>query len=311
MTGLEAIISSITASTRKQYNICYQHWWRFCHAGGLDPYTCDLQRVINFLNSLFNQKKSFSTINSYKSALKLVFNIQGQDDDFLKRYMRGIYNSNPSRPKYTETWDPYPVLKYLESLYPLENLALAFLTKKLVTLLALISGHRIQTLAKITLTNIRKYDGHIEIKVSDRVKTSNINKFQPLILIPYFPDMPKLCLAKTLECYCKVTKDLRSDIGSLIITHKKPFHAASAQTISRWIKDTLKLGGIDTSLFSSYSTRHAATSAAFRAGVSVEEICKRAGWSEKTRTFNIFYNKPLATSTDAFARGVLVGSNIV
>jgi len=49
--------------------------------------------------------------------------------------------------------------------------------------------------------------------------------------------------------------------------------------------------------FSGYSTRHASTSAAFRAGVDLEEIRRTAGWTEKSTTFNKFYNRPLVKKT--------------
>lgn len=67
----------------------------------------------------------------------------------------------------------------------------------------------------------------------------------------------------------------------LILTLRKPFHPASSQRISKWIKSAFVAGGVDLSRFSSYSTRHAATSAAARAGVSIEMIRRAAGWIEK------------------------------
>lgn len=63
-------------------------------------------------------------------------------------------------------------------------------------------------------------------------------------------------------------------------------------------QETQKQGDIDTNLFSSYSTRHAATSAVFKTG-------------GKTRTLNIFYNKHLTTPKDSFRKEMMIGSNIV
>nr|CAI5854500.1 unnamed protein product [Callosobruchus analis] len=51
-------------------------------------------------------------------------------------------------PKYQVTWDPHPVLLHLSRLYPLEELSRLQLAMKLVTLLALITGQRIQTKQK-------------------------------------------------------------------------------------------------------------------------------------------------------------------
>ena len=48
--------------------------------------------------------------------------------------------------------------------------------------------------------------------------------------------------------------------------------------ISRWIKQTMKAAGIDTTVFKPHSTRGEATSAAKAANVPLQEIMKTAGW---------------------------------
>lgn len=267
-----------------------------------EPWQFQLDRVIKFLDEKHQQGKSFSTLNSYQSALVLVFHFADTDKKFLKRYLKGIYNINPSKPRYKETWDPAPVLTYLSKLHPLSELSMENLIIKLATLLALITAHRVQ----IRLTYIKKLEDRIEIKIPDKIKTSGRGSFQPLLVIPYFTEKPMLCLASTIEYYIQVTADSRSkDMDQLILTHKKPIHPASTQRISKWIKAALSLAGIDTVLFTGHSTRHASTSAAFRAGVSVEQIRRAAGWTEKSDVFNIFYNKPLTKSPTGFAKGIL------
>nr|CAI5841576.1 unnamed protein product [Callosobruchus analis] len=154
-----------------------------------------------------------------------------------------MYKLHPPTPRYDSTWDPDIVLSYLKTLYP-NSLSLELLTKKLVMLLALSSGQRVQILAKISLNNLVKFEDRIEIKISERIKTSGKNKFQPILSLPFIKECPKLCVASVLECY-------------LIQTH-------STQTISRRLKEILKKSGINTDIFCGHSTRHAATSAAFR-----------------------------------------------
>ncbi|CAH1103037.1 unnamed protein product [Psylliodes chrysocephalus] len=48
----------------------------------------------------------------------------------------------------------------------------------------------------------------------------------------------------------------------------------------------------------SHSTRHAASSAAFKAGVSIDTIRKSAGWSNKSNVFHTFYHRPLKKETE-------------
>lgn len=243
----------------------------------------------------------------------MIFQIEEKDGKLISRYLRGVYNKRPARPKYSTTWDPYPVLNFLGKLYPLEKLELKDITIKLSTLLALISAHRLQTLSKIRLENIKQLEDRIEIQIPDRIKSSKPKNFQPTLVLPFFKEIPSLCLASTLLAYIEKTSRLRPPgENRLILTTKNPIHAASVQTISRYIKTSLTLSGIDTSIFSSYSTRHAATSAAFRAGVNIDVIRKAAGWSYKSEVFNTFYNRPIIHNPNEFAEGVLkaAGMNV-
>nr|CAI5858010.1 unnamed protein product [Callosobruchus analis] len=208
--------------------------------------------------------------------------------------------------KYQVTWDPHPVLLHLSRLYPLEGLSRFQLTMKLVTLLALITGHRLQTLTRIRLQNIVRFPDRLEIRISDRIKTSSSKSLQPFLVIPYFKDNPPLCLASVIDCYELITKDIRpSDTDYLILTVNRPIRPVSSQRLSKWIKQSLAASGIDTTLFSGYSSRHAATSAAFRAGISIEVIKSMAGWTQKSNMFARFYNRPLSNDPTVFAKGIL------
>lgn len=85
------------------------------------------------------------------------------------------------------------------------------------------------------------------------------------------------------------------------MTHTRPHKCATAQTIIRWIKDVLAASGIDVARFSAHSTRHAATSSARAAGVSVATIRKTASWTPNKQAFEKFYNLPVITENFANA----------
>lgn len=104
----------------------------------------------------------------------------------------------------------------------------------------------------------------------------------------------------------KITKDLRSkENKKLLISTIKPYKDVSAQTIGHWIKSLLSKAGIDTKLFSAYSTRHAAVSAAFKNEVSIDIIRRTAGWSQNSQMFAKFYNRPILPANDMFAYSIL------
>lgn len=90
----------------------------------------------------------------------------------------------------------------------------------------------------------------------------------------------------------------------MFISFKKPFKKVSANTISRWIKKTLELSGIDITVFSAHSTRHATTSAAYKKGVNIDVIRRTAGWTGESTTFARFYNRPIINN-NIFAETVL------
>ncbi|CAH0723415.1 unnamed protein product, partial [Brenthis ino] len=146
------------------------------------------------------------------------------------------------------------------------------LNKKLVTLLALCTAQRVQTLSLIKLNNINFYADGIKIIITDHIKTSAINRQQPLLWLPYFKSNLSICPASAIKDYISRTKSLRKTINAdnLILTSKKPYKPASSQSISRWIKQALSESGIDISVFGAHSTRHASTSSAKAAGVGIE-----------------------------------------
>jgi hypothetical protein len=69
----------------------------------------------------------------------------------LKRMLKGCFNSKPPKVRYSCTWDVKTVLKFLCTLYPLEDLSLKCLTFKLIALIALTTAARAQSLSALDL----------------------------------------------------------------------------------------------------------------------------------------------------------------
>jgi len=57
-------------------------------------------------------------------------------------------------------------------------------------------------------------------------------------------------------------------------------------------------------MYTAHSTRHAATSAASRRGLSVDAIHRAAGWGQHSHVFATFYNREVAPASTDFARAV-------
>lgn len=298
------ILASLSDNTIKQYNPCLRQWHQFCQENEIDFYRASVSDVLKFLTKLYNRGCKYGTLNSTKSALALVLGTSIMNDCVIKRFMKGVFKLRTPLPRYNLTWDPENVLNYVGGLFPNESLSFETLSKKLATLLALVTAHRVQTLSLIRISNIKQMSDKIVIHIPDKIKTSAINRSQPMLILPYFSDKPSICPARSLEHYLQKSANKRpNDCDFLFITYKKPFRKVSSQTLSRWMKVTLSESGIDTSIFGAHSTRHAATSAAKRLGVSLDLIRKTAGWSGNSATFARFYNREVATeSSESFAR---------
>lgn len=174
-----------------------------------------------------------------------------------------------------------------------------------MTLFALTTAHRHQTLAAFKLSNLYFTETGVTITVPDKLKTSAPGRKQPSFAFSYFVQDKSLCVVSVLQDYLTKTKPLRSPSqDTLIISFKKPHGACSSQTISRWISKALAKADIDTKIFSPYSVKHAATSAAARQGLPLDIIRKAASWSMASGTFAKHYNRPLIAAKD-FAHTVL------
>jgi site-specific recombinase XerD len=298
------MISSLSPNTLKQYNTGLKLWWTFCNTHKLDPYLCSVPNILTFLTDRFNLGASYGTLNSFRSALSLLIDPKIGSDDSLKRFFKGVFKIKPTKPKYRTTWDPTIILSMLSQWFPNDTLGIEKLTRKLVTLLALTTGHRIQTLSLIKLDNIILNNVGITIHITDIIKTSRPGTEQPVLRLPYYNAKPEICPVRTIISYMNVTKDERNNIQHLILTYKRPYKRASSQSIARWIKCTLHEGGVDTNVYSAHSTRHSATSAAFRAGITIEAIRKCAGWGPNSAIFAQYYNRPLLQDNN-FSNAVL------
>lgn len=292
----------------KQYDVCLKKWWDFCQVNSVDVYDTSVPTVIYFLTQLFNNGCQYGTLNSCRSALSLILGPVMTNDDRLKRFLKGVYRLKPPQPKYNATWDTNLVLDKLNTWNPNDSLSLEKLAFKTVTLLALSTAHRIQTLSNIKVSNVQNVSQRITIKIPDLIKTSKPGSKQPVLHLPFFLERPAICPATTLLCYIERTSTLRtSDV--MFIGIRKPHKPVGTQTLSRWVKRTLGECGVDTSTYSAHSTRHAAVSQAYLLGVSLDTIRKTAGWSRDSTTFAKFYNRIIINNNDDTAVADSILSN--
>ncbi|KAJ3661969.1 hypothetical protein Zmor_006341 [Zophobas morio] len=180
--AITTAIASITPSTLRQYKVSYKLWWRYCYEKGIPVHTTQTEAVIIFLQHLYTKTNAANgTFNSHRSALAVILPGDVGNDNNLRRFLKGIKRLRPQKPKYQTTWDPSRVLHHLP---------FSLLSAKLITLLALITGQRLQALHLIKLSQIVEDEQGFKIFIHHTTKPSIRSGEQPCLHIPYFLDQP-------------------------------------------------------------------------------------------------------------------------
>ena len=266
-----------------------------------------------YLTDMFEKGLQYTTISSARSALANVISIPGvpsiSEHPLVKRFLKGVYNLRPPVPRYSHIWDTSIVIQYLRSL---DNhvIPFKFLVYKLVTLLTLLSGQRVSTLHKFRTDEMQVRTTDVLFYVSALLKQDQPNRRpkDPFIYHAY-PADTHLCPVTLIHGYLHLRNALVPPTEkAFFITHGKPFHAASKDTLARWVKDTMVRSGVDTAVFKPHSCRSASTSAAKAAGVPLATILKCGQWSKESNFYK-FYERDIlwddVTDTQAFGESML------
>jgi len=186
---------------------------------------------------------------------------------------------------------------------PVSSLGLKDLTLKVVMLIALVSGQRVQTLQKMRIDAMHFQLNSVCFTMTQVLKQSKPGNSGCTIKLHAYPPERRLCILTYLKQYLLQTKSLRAGEKSLFISFRRPHKPVSKDTIARWLKLVMQKAGLDTKVYTAHSTRTASTSAASHSQVPVDDILKTAGWA-KENTFRLFYNKPIIHE-DVFAKAIL------
>lgn len=282
----------------------------FCSRQHTDSLQPSVATVIDFLTELYESGLAYSAMNTARCALSTFIILEGNisvgSHPLVKRFLKAIYQTRPSFPRYQFMWDTSIVLKYLCNLPSLQVLDLKTLTLKLVMLCALVTGQRCQTLHLMSLEHMFVGPEFCKFFINDIVKQSGPGRKQPELVIPNFQAEPQFCVYSHLKEYLNRTTHFRGEEKHLFLSFIKPHKWVSKDTIARWVKTVMQDAGVDPGLFKPHSTRGASTSKAYCCNVPLASIMKAGSWRSDC-TFQKFYNKPIDVSQD-FANAILADS---
>ncbi|KAK2547120.1 hypothetical protein P5673_033085, partial [Acropora cervicornis] len=161
------ILESWRTSTRKQYSAAWSCFIGWCNQRTRDPVQATVGTVYDFLSDQFGEGKSYSTVNSYRSALSgMLVPINGRpmgEHPLIVWLLKGMFNVPPSS-------------ELLENWHPLETLEMKHLTFKTVAQVGLVSAQRSQALAALTFKEMSVSEDGTRFCVSRLLKTSRPGK---------------------------------------------------------------------------------------------------------------------------------------
>ena len=248
---------------------------------------------------MYSKGLSYSVINSAKCAIASIVYLPPyssiNNHPTIKRYMKGIYNLNPPKPKLTFVWDVSIMFKYFKNMGDNTKLTDKLLSQKLIMLLLLLGGQRLNTLVTFHVDHMIMTDDSVTF-VPDRVlkhsrSGKTLDRFQYRTYV-----IKELCVISCLREYLqRRTTKVSEKISQLVITHGKPYREASIDTLRRWVKELF----IQTNIinFTPHSCRAASTSKAKLINVNIDEILHTGCWKNE-KNFLIYYNKEIKRAPD-------------
>ena len=282
--------------TFSNYSLYISKLVKFASCKKVSPVEPPVQIALAFLTSLVREEKSFDEICMARSVLSSVIN-QQQSVSFgniliVKRNMKGIFENNPTLPKFQFTWNVSLLFNYFRNMQDIHALDIQKLTQKLVMLMTLISARqRVQTIHSIRVSDIKILDSKVVKPIMSLIKQTKPTKHMAPLCFQIYNREPKLCVVNQLTEYLKRTKSYR-DRDKLFLTFIKPYSATSKDTISRWCKCIVKESCISIHSYTSHSSSAAASSYPKTRGASLCTIIHSAGWKSE-RTFGQFYEKQI------------------
>lgn len=267
--------------TVKLYTTYLKKWGLYCVLKGVPPLKPSIPQVARFLRMLEDEGLGYGAVNTARCALSVILpRIDGNSvgkHHYIHWVLKAVYARNPPKARYSRFWDVGLVFDCLRSWPHNTELSLKELSLKVTILMLLTSGHRGQTIAALSIKNIHSHRDEVVFELDKLLKSNRIGDRLSTVTFVKFSQESKLCVVKALREYISRTEKLRTT-NQLLVSFIKPHGPISRDTLARWTLRMLRLAGVDTSQYSSHSTRGAMVSKARMLGVSVHRILAHAGW---------------------------------
>ena len=323
--GISSEVAEVAADSRRQstirmYDFRLERFFRWAATNSLNPLEASTQQVADFLLHLFLLKRQVSTIKNYRSAIAAVHKgfpdgSTVSNNPVILQLLKGFFNRRPVTKKLPPSWSINDVLSRLAAppFEPLHNAPLELLTRKTLFLVAAASARRRGCLQALSVK-----EGFLRID-PDGIRLlpdpQFLAKNQSLTFTPqeiFLPSLSigssvaedkKCCPVRAIKWYLERTKPIRKSDG-LFLLPRSPYTPASRMTISRWIVDLIRPHIQPGESLRAHDLRGHATSKAWFASVSLEDIMRAAAWKTPS-SFVSHYLTNTISAEGTFARTVL------
>ena len=316
-------MASKRPNTRRNYLSGWSNFVQWCHQKDIDPNETTVHIIIEYLQSLLDEGKSYHTVKSRVSAIadfhpgKTFTGPLGQHK-LLKLFLKGAFDKYPPIKDRVPSWDLPTVLEaMLDSPFePIETISIDYLTLKTAFLVAIGSARRVSELQALDCRppycSIGEGGAVLRTNASFLPKVASVENIESTIDFAPFgleedgspSELRPLCVTRALKAYLQRTAGSRKT-DQLFVTYKtgQAGRAASKLTIARWIRRAIQLGYEcqDKQLpmgVKAHSTRHQSASWAELNVTNIMDICKQACWATP-HTFVKHYKLDLSASRSA------------
>ncbi len=322
----EAVLTTLQAakapSTRRLYASRWGRFSRWCQSMEIDPFSCEVDSILLFLQFLLETGVTESTLRGYVAAISDRHEGYGGNtvefQPLIKHYLKGARRLSPSRAQLIPSWDLGIVLKALTEppFEPLDEIRMEFFTLKTAFLLAVSSVKRVSEIHAFSVHPACLRLGEEGSSISLLPNPSFLPKVlprsfvsRPLVLEPFHPPhnsaesarLHLICPVRALRRYISCTQQIRrSDQLFVCYGDSVQGQAVPKQRLAKWVVRLIELAYHSAGMTPpqgvvAHSTRGVATSWALFRGASLDDVCAAAGWSS-SMTFVKFYRLDVATT---------------
>lgn len=296
--GRDTAWAATTKSTRRTYAQHFQRFLCFVLTRGKRFEACSLDDIFQFLRAYSQVAPKFNSVASAATAIRWYLRksptMKPLDEDARwKTFLKGMKRlCDPPAPKYL-VWNPRRVLDHIaSSAKPTELIDAG---SEAAVLLMLATGSRLDDIIKLS-ARFDKMDFAVRLFFAKPRKTDCRKQWVSHIDVGYFPDNPRICPARAMLRFLRVSHPRRSSSADacFISSTGRP---AAKKTVKRWVEELLARAGV---LAAAGSIRSASSSAAYASGVDIDAILKSAGWRHE-ETWRRHYLRPVLSTTNLFS----------